>query len=89
MYEGTNVGITSLMLLDDLLLHANAKNRVSSTKTYTCRERIIKCVTFCGCGKGTKDVQIFKLHNRNNMQKVQRGHFDKASYICWGIVGVV
>ena len=56
-YEATDVGITPVLLPvscrpDDLPPPFKCPTSCMSTKTCTCRERDIKCVTFCGCSKG-------------------------------------
>ena len=58
-YEATDVGITPVILPvscrpDDLPPPCKCPTSCMSTKTCTCRERNIKCVTFCGCSKGKK-----------------------------------
>ena len=35
------------------------------------------------------EIQIIKFQNRNNMQKVQQGQYDKVSYICCGLGDIV
>ncbi|KAG1649147.1 hypothetical protein GQR58_029262 [Nymphon striatum] len=58
-YEATDVGTTSVILPvscrpDDLPPACKCPRACMSTKTCTCRDRAIKCVTFCGCSKGEK-----------------------------------
>ena len=58
-YEATDVGITPVLLPvscrpDDLPPPCKCPTSCMSTNLCLCRERNIKCVTFCGCSKGKK-----------------------------------